>query len=88
MKGSKKVEGGKLVKVDLDYTDKIEQLKIHGDFFIEPPEALEQIEEKITGLEMNEDEIIKKITEVNAELIGFSAEDIADALTDAAGEKK
>jgi hypothetical protein len=79
-KASKKVENGKLVKAELSYSDKIDDIKIHGDFFIEPPEALEEIMEKLTGLKAEREILIENIESVDAELIGFSAEDLADVI--------
>lgn len=83
MRGSKKVEDGKLVKVDLEYNDKIEKLKIHGDFFVEPPEGLEKIRDNLEGSQAEREKLVRRIESVDAELIGFSAEDLTDAIMEA-----
>jgi lipoate-protein ligase A len=82
---SVKVEGGKLVKVQIEYEEEIEDVKIRGDFFIQPPEALEKLEKVLEGMPKNveTEDIIEKLKEVDAELIGFSAEDIAEAVEEA-----
>ena len=45
-----KVPGGKLVVIDLDVKDHmIEQARLSGDFFLEPPEALSLINQALQG---------------------------------------
>lgn len=85
-KASKKVEDGKLVKVELSYTGKIDEIKIHGDFFVEPPEALEEIRENLVGLKAERKKLIENIESVEAELIGFSSEDLAEVIIEASGK--
>lgn len=49
-----KVPGGKLVVIDLDVKDQmIEQARLSGDFFLEPPEALGLINQALQGLSVN-----------------------------------
>ncbi|WP_321286026.1 biotin--protein ligase [Alcaligenes phenolicus] len=49
-----KVPGGKLVVIDLDVKDHmIEQARLSGDFFLEPPEALGLINQALQGLSVN-----------------------------------
>ena len=44
MHGEYKVPGGKLVVADLEVRDgRLADVRISGDFFLEPPEALEAI---------------------------------------------
>jgi len=48
--GEYKVTGGKLVAVDLRVAeDRIEQVHVHGDFFLDPDEALEVINASLAG---------------------------------------
>lgn len=84
---SKKVSGGKLVNVELDYKDRFENVDIRGDFFIEPPNALQIIESRLEGLPVDtaRQEIVSEMQFVNADLIGFSHEDVADVLLEACG---
>ncbi|CAL8897896.1 lipoate--protein ligase A [Kocuria varians] len=49
--GEYKVPGGKLVVADFDVLDgRLERVSVNGDFFLEPDEALEQINAALTGL--------------------------------------
>ncbi len=81
-KASRKNEGGKLVRVKVVYDDKIRKVEITGDFFLEPPESLKALEKALEGcsIKENRDEMLKLLEEVDAELIGFSREDIIDCL--------
>ena len=90
MQKSKKVENGKLVKIDADLGEEFKNVKVHGDFFIEPADKLEDIREIVEGLERDFDreKVVDKIENLDAELIGFSAEDIADVLEEFRGENQ
>ena len=90
MQKSKKVEDGKLVKVNADLGKRFEEVKIHGDFFVEPADKLEEIRKTIEGLtaDFDREEFISEIGNIDAELIGFSAEDIADVLEKFRGGEK
>jgi lipoate-protein ligase A len=83
--GSVKIEGGKKVNVKLEFGSEIENAKIRGDFFLQPPEALEELEAMLEGVRTDEakETIIQALETVDAELIGFSAEDIAEAVKQA-----
>lgn len=91
MKGSasKKVEGGKLIKIELDYDKRINKVKITGDFFLHPEDSILDIENILKGLDVNEEgsNIIKIINDVieknNAEMIGINAEAIVEVLKEA-----
>lgn len=87
-KASVKVPEGKMVQVEAEFDDVFSDVSITGDFFVEPPEALENIEEAILGMEttVSEQKIIEAIEEVEAELIGFSPEHIVEALKEAVGD--
>ncbi|GLZ14288.1 lipoate--protein ligase A [Actinomadura sp. NBRC 104425] len=51
MHGEYKAPGGKLVVVDLDVSDgRLRNVRVSGDFFLEPDEALEEINTAIEGL--------------------------------------
>lgn len=79
---SVKVEDGKLVKINLEYDDTITRVQLRGDFFLEPPEALKKIENKINGLpiETGREELAEKIDEVDARFIGFEPVHVAEAV--------
>ena len=78
-----KVEGGKLVRVKVEFIDKLNRVQITGDFFLHPEENLKDIEEGLldTSIEATEQEIIDKIKAVvslkNITMIGITAEVIA-----------
>lgn len=84
---SKKVPNGKLVNIEVQYSDVFEDVEIRGDFFLEPPQALEAIESRLEGLPVDSEreEIIDTMKFVNADLIGFSYSDIVDVLFKATG---
>lgn len=81
-KASVKVPDGKLVQVEAEFGEVLSDVSITGDFFVEPPQALEDIEKAIIGLpaDFEKRQVIEAIEQVEAELIGFSPEDIVEAL--------
>ena len=80
--GSVKVPNGKLVNVAATYEDTIESVTITGDFFLEPPEARANLERVIEGqpTEISKQELADAIKTVDARLIGFSADHLAEAV--------
>ncbi len=54
MKGqaTRKVEGGKLVTVEVFYNNTIEKVNVTGDFFIHPEEGLEDVEQALVGVDI------------------------------------
>lgn len=88
---SVKVEDGKLVKAKIrDEGGKIDEIRIRGDFFVEPPKALKNIETKLEGVKTgsSREKIIEQVEAVEADLIGFSSKDIAKAVTKAMGDNR
>ncbi|MGP4018909.1 lipoate--protein ligase family protein [Saccharopolyspora sp. 5N708] len=86
MHGEYKVPGGKLVVVDLDVVDgRLSDVRLSGDFFLEPDEALEAINAALTGapVDAGAAELVGRILgglPVGARLVGFSAEAVAVAV--------
>lgn len=86
MHGEYKTPGGKLVVVDLEVVDgRIAHPMISGDFFLEPPEALSEIDKALDQFPSNssEDAIARQIRtrlEPGVEMIGFSPEAVARAV--------
>lgn len=82
-----KVPGGKLVRVELFYGDRIEQVRITGDFFLHPEEALEAIEAALTGVPLPPDNaaltarLAAVLAEQGATLFGAAPADLVTALT-------
>ncbi|AOV95452.1 hypothetical protein AQV86_06080 [Nanohaloarchaea archaeon SG9] len=86
LKASRKVPDGKMIKLELEKENKkIENAEIRGDFFLEPPEKLEELERKLEGLETEaeKEEVVEKLEEVDVDMIGFSAEDVFEAFREA-----
>lgn len=80
---SEKVAGGKLVRIKIDYDEKINSAKITGDFFLHPEEGISEIENCLLGISKDETEenISQKISELvlekNFQLIGIDPAAIA-----------
>lgn len=74
---SEKNSNGKIIRVSVDFADKIKSVKIAGDFSVKPADALGEIEKSLVGLSFstNEDLIRKKIDytvkKLGAELKGL-----------------
>jgi len=65
------------------------EVSVTGDFFIEPAEAREEIETILKeSRNLSEDKIIEKVNNIDARLIGFSAEDVVEAFQKAVGDQE
>ena len=86
MHGEYKVPGGKLVVVDLDVVDgTIANFRLSGDFFLEPDDALEDINAAVNGLRADGDAAsiaaaVRTALPAQATLLGFSPESVAVAI--------
>ena len=86
MHGEFKVPGGKLVVVDLEVTgDKLADVRVSGDFFLEPDDALAAIDAALTGLPAETDAralaaAVQAALPAGAQLLGFSPESVATAI--------
>jgi lipoate---protein ligase len=84
--GEYKTVGGKLVIADFDIKDdRLQNVSISGDFFLEPAEALDQINQALENLpsESPRDVIATVILgalDPDVEMIGFSPEAVAIAV--------
>jgi lipoate-protein ligase A len=80
---------GKMLRLDVIYSEKIESLKITGDFFLHPEETLDQISEELTGVAVpiQKELVFRKIKYImdsnEAEMIGITLEDILNTLDEA-----
>ena len=87
-----KVPGGKLVRARVNYDQKIKIVKITGDFFLHPEEAIVKIEECMAGFDKNVDQgyLAEKIREVvrseGVQLIGVTEDAIARVVKGAMGK--
>ncbi len=80
---TKKIKGGKLLRVEFEKQEEvITKIKITGDFFIYPEDAIEKIENIIRN--SHTDELEQKldtyIQKSKIELIGFTVYDVVKLL--------
>lgn len=81
-----KVPGGKLISIKLTYSERIDGIKILGDFFIHPEESLQDIEAALVGIPVasTKEEISarvgKAVSSGKIEMIGITPESIAEAV--------
>lgn len=90
MHGEYKVPGGKLVAADVEVEQgRLASVRISGDFFLEPDEALERIDSALTGLAV--DTPVDRLNELvavaagEARMIGFTPDAVAIAVRRAVG---
>lgn len=93
MHGEYKTPGGKLVAVDFEVGDGVlRDVRVHGDFFLYPEEALADIVGALEGMdvELSESEIAWRVRAAlprDAELLGSSPEAIGAAVRRALAEE-
>lgn len=86
MHGEHKTRGGKLVVADFGVTDgRLSGVRISGDFFLEPPEALSRITSALEGspADLEEDTLAARVRDgldEGVEMVGFSPESVAAAV--------
>ncbi|WP_029069365.1 lipoyl protein ligase domain-containing protein [Jonesia quinghaiensis] len=91
MRAEYKVPGGKLVAVDLDVIDgHLANVRIHGDFFLEPDDALEDFDQALTGMPQNASftemrEAVESALKPGVTMMGFSPRDIVVVVRRALG---
>ncbi|MGD0818525.1 MAG: hypothetical protein ABR986_09055 [Methanomassiliicoccales archaeon] len=86
-RAQRKVPGGKLVRVDAVCEQGVlSKIRITGDFFVHPEEALTSIERDLNagGLSGHEEDLEQRVDAIiiasGAKLVGFGANDITDLL--------
>ncbi|MFV4913058.1 lipoate--protein ligase family protein [Microbacterium lacticum] len=86
MHGEYKVPGGKLVVVDLEVEGgRISDFHLAGDFFLEPDDALQDIDAAVTGLPVETDAAaiaaaVRAALPEGAQLLGFTPESVGTAV--------
>ena len=90
-KAEYKVKGGKLIRIQLSKIDnKIDRIRITGDFFIHPEDFIEDLEKGLSGCSLNETKLASSIVNLTntkkAVMLGVSPEDFAKCIM-LAGEK-
>ncbi len=80
-----KPKGGKMIRVILTIDKgKIDKIVFAGDFFIDPPEKLRELENALRGKNLEEAlDLIEALLGENVNLIGCSVEDVKKALHEA-----
>jgi len=78
-----KVEGGKLVRIAIDFDAQISRIAITGDFFLYPEEELSAIEQSLVGQPSGKEpgfytSIIDRVVEARGiQMVGITADAIA-----------
>jgi hypothetical protein len=78
MKAEYKIPGGKLLLCEIDIEDEvIKTIKISGDFFMHPEDAINELEETLLGtpIQSYQNEIINFFQERKITLYGVSQQD-------------
>jgi hypothetical protein len=75
---------GGLIRIALDASDVIRDIRITGDFFFYPEEAIELLEKELVGVRAREEDILNVITNFykknNIEALGLRPEDFVKAI--------
>lgn len=85
---TRKVPGGKLFRIELTADDRIQSVKITGDFFLHPEETLAELEACLVGLALplQADIITQTLQAVldqsGALLVGLTPADLAAAMVE------
>ena len=83
---TEKVPGGKLLRIKVEFNPEdsiIENVEMHGDFFIHPEEFVEDIEQLLVNLDQKDSEqsisaaLQRLVEDGGAELVGITPESIA-----------
>ena len=87
MKGTYKVPGGKLLRVDFEVDgEAISTFSLTGDFFLYPETGVDLINQSLQGCPLEKEEIGRRVAETitsnSLEVVGFGPEDIANAIID------
>lgn len=80
-----KIPNGKLLKISLEYNNNVvSEIRIMGDFFAYPEEAIEIMEKELKNSLLNRESLLKKINSVikenKIEFIGLNAEGLTDGI--------
>jgi hypothetical protein len=82
-----KVPQGKLLKISLEYDEKknvVTDIRITGDFFAYPEEAIELLETKLINTVLDKKQLLDKISSIIAEyhiqFIGVNAESLTQGI--------
>ncbi len=88
---SKKVDGGKFVKVRVTETEEGVSVEIVGDFFVYPESGIGTVESQVENSISTEDgdgietRLRQRIDDENIEMVGITAETVAETALEAYG---
>jgi len=89
LQASKKIEGGKLVRIKLKAGEFINDIQISGDFFLHPEDAILEIEQNLRALHIDTDaeEIEARIEAALAKtkgvFVGVNSQELAALISQA-----
>ena len=89
MNGFSVFKSQKLLKVSVEYDGLcLQSVRIHGDFFLYPEEAISELEAALQGTALARTALEEKIASFcsRAQVFGFTAPDLATAILKAAGK--
>lgn len=83
-----KVPDGKLLRADVFFDEDIDAVELHGDFFIYPEAALDDIEDAFAGMDTDAapDTLTDAVEDAipdGTELVGFTPLDVATVVAEA-----
>jgi len=83
-RGKAVFKSGKLIKIDAVFNaERIERIKITGDFFLHPEEKIEELENALLGVELKDVEKVTARVLKNAEYVGIDVSSIAKTVEEA-----
>lgn len=86
---TKKIDGGKLVRIKIDADTDINDIQISGDFFLHPEDAINDVQERLRGLsrgsspDIFSQEISSALGDKKAAFIGVTADDLSAIIVEA-----
>ena len=90
---TKKVTGGKMIRIKIDADDWIDSIRITGDFFLHPEDVLPTLESSLSGMPVGAPakdyakQIQNVLTEEQANFVGVTPQDVADTIVEALHRK-
>jgi len=75
----------KLLKIELKFQEKtrhIHSIKITGDFFVHPEEAIETLEASLVGIKLEKESLRNKISHIlkDCQMYGFDVDSLTDSI--------
>ena len=91
LRAEHKVKGGKLIKIQLRMKDdRIDAIKITGDFFMHPEELIDDLEKTLIGCPLDKEKITETIENFiesrEVTLLGAAPEDFVKCIMKAGGK--